>query len=372
MTEKEFTTVFNEFTQDINDPRINRKKLHTLQEVFFVVFIGELTGSDGWKEFEEFAKEKIKLFRKFYPYVNGIPSDDTLRRLFRRLGFKYFQKMFKKWLESLQIPQELSIAIDGKVSKGTKTANGSHLHTVSAFSTENHLVLAQEKTNEKSNEITAIPKLIQTLDLKKGTTVTIDAIGCQREICISIIEKEADYCIAVKDNQPTLFREIKDIFTLSVSEIKTDSSKNEGHGRKEERIVRSIDAPENLKKNHNWPGLTSIIEVTSRRIIKKETTECKRYYVSSLKANAKKQAKIIRSHWSIENNLHWVLDVAFKDDGSRIQKGNAPENLAVVKHFCFNLLKMAQPKNVSIRRLRKMASYSDERLLEILAHIKRF
>lgn len=372
MTTKEFSKIFNHLTAIIKDPRLRRKKLYTLQEVLLVVLLGELCGCSGWKEFEDFAKCRMGLFRKFYPYVHGIPSDDTMRRLFRRLGFLSFQKIFKTWIKSLSLPQDLSIAIDGKVSKGTLDANGSQLHTVSAYATEKHLVLGQEKTNEKSNEITAIPKLIKSLDLEKGTTITIDAMGCQRDICKLIIESNADYCIAIKENQPTLFQAVQEAFASKDYKTSINTTFDEAHGRTEERVTRVMKVPEELQNTHSWPGLTSIVEISSTRTINGETTKCKRYYLSSLKPNAKKQAKIIRSHWSIENNLHWIMDTAFKDDRSRICQGNAPENLSVIKHFCFNLLKMAQPKYVSINRLRKMAGYNEEKMLDILSNIQYF
>jgi predicted transposase YbfD/YdcC len=346
--------------------------LHPLCEIFFLVLVALICGCNGWKDIEDFGWTKLAFLRKFYSYDNGIPSDDTMRRLFRRLSMKAFSLFFRDWVKSINLPKKSFIAIDGKTSRSSVNNQGKQLHMVSAFVGELRLVLGQQKTDEKSNEITAIPKLLKILNIEDAI-VTIDAMGCQKEICESILEKEADYCIALKGNQPILHQTAMDLFAnerLKKKEITVKDRPN--HGRQEERIYKLLTCPQDILEKHaDWPGLVSMIEVTSKRIEKGKETNSTRHYISSLNLNnnLKRISRAIRSHWSIENNLHWTLDTAFKDDESTIRKGKAANNITVMKHFALNLLQKSKTKDRSIPRMRRLAGWDEQALMTILSGI---
>jgi len=371
MVAQQLRSTFEEFIDEIEDPRIDRRKLHSLEEILFVIVVGLICDCDGWTEMEYFAKAHPEVFRTFYSYKNGFPSDDTLRRVMRRLGNKQFRNMFHKWVSTIPLSKEAVIAIDGKVSRNSTNESGKQLTMVSACETDQGIVLAQEKTTEKSNEITAIPKVLDALDLAKGKIVTIDAIGCQKSICRQIQKTEADYVIAIKDNQPKLFQEVQTAFEQDKSQKSICTIQEDGHGRFEARSIYSIALTKELRE-FSWPGLKSIVKIESVRCVNGETTRHERYYLSSLVRGAERHARIIRSHWAIENKVHWLLDTVFLDDESRINQGNAPENLAVLKHFVLNLLKFNKEKRVSYKRMRKLASWKSEQLMKILASIKEF
>jgi predicted transposase YbfD/YdcC len=364
---------FEDFLSTIKDPRLERSKLHSLAEILFLVLVATLSGVDGWKSIEYFGEQKLELLREFYPYQNGIPSDDTIRRLLRRLGHRHFQAAFQQWIKSLEIDKKMAIAIDGKTSRASTKESGVCLHTVSAFSAEHRLVLGQQKTNDKSNEITAIPKLLDALSIT-GATVTIDAIGCQKEICQKIISKEADYCIAVKDNQPTLHQDVKELFEKGAEnklKIVRNEQKDKGHGRMETRLCEMIKCPEEFLQKHQaeWMGIKTVVKITSHRVTKEGESTQERYYISSKKQAAKDMNNLIRGHWSVENNLHWILDTAFNDDKSRIHLGNAPINMMTIKHFALNLLQKAKTETESIKMLRGAAGWNKNTLMRILSKI---
>lgn len=368
---KEFEEGFKDFLDGIDDPRINRKKLYSLSELFFLTLAALICGADGWNDIESFGREKLDYLRQFLPYTNGIPSDDTLRRFFRRLNPDAFKTCFAKWMENLGQAKDRLISIDGKVSRHSFDGDQSPLHLVTAFASEARLVLAQQKVADKSNEITAIPELLKLLDIK-GSTVTIDAMGCQRAIAEQIQLAQADYVLSLKGNQGTLHDDVMLLFqdeervqTLAKEQKYTQVEK--GHGRIETRSCTVMDMPNELKKLHNWPGLQTVVEIESTREIKAKKTQEKRYYISSVSVGAKEMLGCVRSHWAIENSLHYVLDIAFKDDASRIRQGNGPLNLGIVKHMALNLLRQAQRPRESIQRLRKMAGWNNEKLSEILA-----
>ncbi len=329
-----------------------------------------ISGAEGWIDIESYGHLKIDFLRRFFPYEDGIPSDDTLRRFFRRIDPKAFQKRFVEWVQCLSYKEEETlISIDGKVSRRSYDTNQKALHMVSAFASECGLVLAQTKVSGKSNEITAIPELLELLDLQ-GSIITIDAMGCQKEIAKQIVEKEGDYVFSLKGNQGTLHDDVKYLFRsfpalreLKVEEYKTTDG---DHGRIEERTYRAIDIPRLFTKKHDWAGLSSLVEISSKREIKGDIQTEKRYYISSLPKDAKKLGRVIRSHWAIENTLHWIMDVTFHDDESRIRKGFAPENMAVIKHAALNLLQKNKGKRDSIKQLRKIAGWDNERLYQIL------
>lgn len=365
---------FEDFSEELGDHRIDRCKLYSVEEILFLTLTAVISGCDGWRDIERYGKSKLKFLHQFFPYIHGIPSDDTIRRFFRALDPGKFRECFVDWIKRFAGEKlHQHIALDGKVSRHTFDGENNPLHMVSAFASECRLVLAQEKVSDKSNEITAIPKLLDLLDLENAI-VTIDAMGCQKEIAQLICQKKADYILALKGNQGTLHQDTKLIFQdeallkdLGVEVYQTvDGSE---HGRLEERIYRVVEVPDILRKQHNWFGLKNLVEVISCREIKGVRNQERRYYITSLGQESAKIGHAIRSHWSIENNLHWVLDISFRDDESRIRKGNAPENICIIKHMALNLLQKAKGKRDSIKQLRKAAGWDNDVLLHILSQI---
>ncbi len=362
---------FLDFFKEIPDHRVNRRKLHPMAEILFVTFCGVIASCDSWQDIEDFGKAKIDYLRRHLPYVNGIPSDDTLRRFFRVLNPEAFEACFLKWVQSFQLELEKkTISIDGKTSRRSFDGDGRPIHLISAFASELGVVLGQLKTEEKSNEITAIPELLALLDIA-GAVVTIDAMGCQSKIVEKIIEKEADYLIAVKGNQSNLNDDVRLAFENKPNEMifLTDQEHDKGHGRIEFRRCTVTENIHWLKTLHpQWKNLRSIIEIESIRQIKGIITKEKRYYISSLTAQPNLILNTVRQHWGIENKLHWVLDVSFGDDQSRIRKGNAPRNMAIVKKTTLNLLNIVKKTcpRISFKGMRKIAGWDNSFLERIL------
>lgn len=364
---------FEDFSSNLGDPRMERNKLHALEEILFLVLCAMISGSEGWRDIERYGKIKLDFLRSFFPYAHGIPSDDTIRRFFRDVHPKNFQICFSQWAQTLDLGERQHLAIDGKVSRHSFDGDTPPLHLVSAFATDCRLVLAQEKVKNKSNEITAIPKLLELLDIENGI-ITIDAMGCQKDIAHKIRDGGGDYIFSLKGNQGTLHEDVKLLFENKVllERLKIDREQTidgSEHGRTETRTYQMMDMPQVLKSHHNWRDLNTLIEVTSQRDIKGVKTEEKRYFISSLAKNAPEIPKAIRGHWAIENSLHWILDVTFRDDDSRIRKGNAPQNIAIIRHFALNLLQKTKGKRDSIKQLRKAAGWSNEQLIAILKKI---
>ena len=357
---------------ELKDPRINRKKLYPLNEILFATLCGVLCGAEGWKDLELFCKSKIDFLKKHLPFENGIPSDDTFARVFSLLSPKQFKECFMRWVCSLQEKIPELVALDGKKVRRSfdKAKNKKALYMVSAFATESNIVLGQEKVNCKSNEITAIPKLLDLLDLR-GSLVTIDAMGCQKEIAKKIRYHDADYILALKGNQGDLHDDVKTFFTEEIKnnfeDVKCDFYEDfdKAHGRIEIRKCWSTEDINWITNLEKWKGLKSISMIESTRIIDNQKTTEIRFYISSIPANAKKISWAIRSHWRIENSLHWVLDVTFNEDNSRIRCKNAPENIAIVRHAALNLLrkfKETTEKRISIKGLRKKAGWDNKTL----------
>jgi predicted transposase YbfD/YdcC len=364
---------FLDHFKDLEDPRSERNRSYTMSEILLVTLCAAICGAEGWQDVEDFGKAKIDYLRQFLPYKNGIPSDDTYRRFFRAIDPKQFQELFRNWVQSLQSQIEKKlIAIDGKSSRHTFDGETGMLHMVSAYATEARLVLAQEKVSEKSNEITAIPKLLEWLDLR-GSIVTIDAMGCQYAIANQIVEKEGNYIFSLKGNQGTLCEDVtaylSDNELKILNNISSFKDHDKGHGRIETRQCWVTYEVAWLRERHpHWRSINSLIRIDSVRETKDKTTYETRYYISSLKEIPQKILGAIRAHWAIENNLHWVLDMSFGEDQSRIRKENAPQVMAIIRHMALNLLQLTKDsmKRQSIKRLRKMAGWDDNVLSNIL------
>jgi len=359
----------------LEDPRIDRKKLYPLTEILFVVICASICGAQSWRDFVTFGEEKLDYLRRFLPFDNGIPSKNTYARVFSILNPDEFKKCFISWIQSFQQALGNLIAIDGKTLRKSfdKANQQSAIHMVSAFASASKLVLGQQKVDDKSNEITAIPKLLDLLSLA-GMIVSIDAMGTQKEIANQIIDKNADYVLALKGNHGKLHDDIRLFLEAEVG--KTKGSKittsyeeiDKGHGRIEHRICYVSDHIHWLEQRKQWRDLKTVIMVESHVSVGEHTTTERRYYISSLVANAKQIADAIRSHWAVENSLHWVLDVTLREDESRVRKDHAPENMAMVRHIILNMLQNTKKKfkDMSIRRLQKKAGWGDSTLDMIL------
>lgn len=355
---------------EVQDYRSDINKLHNLIDILLIGIISVICGAETWKQMVEFAKSKETFLRKFLELPHGIPSEDTINRVFAGIDSQQFEDCFRRWVSSLTpLSKGQVLAIDGKTLNGAK-CNGkrSLIHMVSAWAHENNLVLAQEKVNEKSNEITAIPELLDALFIA-GNIVTIDAMGTQTAIADKIIEKQADYILAVKGNQKELWEQVKDEFRFA-QQVDYYQSTDIGHGRIETRtcsVISDFQFIEN--KDNKWNKLQQIIKIQSVREFKnsnkpKETAT--RYYISSLQDKAQNYQQHIRSHWSIENKLHWVLDVAFSEDASRKRAGNAAQNYSILLKIALNLLKNEKTEKQGIQGKRLKAAWNEEYLIKVL------
>lgn len=355
----------------ISDPRSARQVRHDLSELLTVAVCAVLCGADEFSDIEAWARERIDWLRGFLALENGVPSHDTFARVFAALNPREFEAAFRRWVSQL-IPAlgcDAVVAIDGKSSRRSMTRGAaSPLHMVSAFATGIGLVLGQTATAEKSNEITAIPQLLATLALE-GCIVTIDAMGTQRDIAKTIREGGADYVLCVKDNHPKLVESFLLAQAGVGGALKPESmseSVENSHGRREVRRCWAFEATDRLYKAEQWAGLMSFAIVERERTVGAKTTRERRYYISSLPADAKRIAHAVRSHWEIENRLHWCLDVRFSEDQATVRTGFAANNLAIVRHIVMNLLRSDTSRKGSIKTRRMLAATSDRFRAELI------
>ena len=373
-------TSISEHFAGLTDPRVERCKVHRLVEIVTIALCGVLCGADDWVAIEAFGQEKEDWLRTFLALPGGIPSHDTFGRVFARLDPDEFRRCFLAWVQAVvgEVGAQV-VAVDGKPLRGShdRAAGKAALHLVSAWATASGLVLGQVATDAKSNEITAIPTLLRLLALE-GATVTIDAMGCQTAIAAQIVEQGADYVLALKDNQRTTHdlaqRAFADVpaaagTTLLLADLKPVVTRDRAHARAETRRCLAIGDPQYLAyvdPDRRWPHLRSLVRIESTRRVGGTTTTEARYYLSSLPADAKQLARAIRSHGGIETRLHWVLDVAFREDLCRVRDGHAPENLAILRHFALNLLRQDRSVRGSVATKRLRAALNEAYLRSLL------
>jgi predicted transposase YbfD/YdcC len=356
MLKEQLASIFS----GVDDPRSLRNQKHPFLSLIGISLLGALAGFDSFSGLADFAEAHHDSLKSIFDLPYGSPSHDTFQRFFDGIDPQQFTDHFILFTENLAQAISEIISVDGKTIRNS-TENP--LHIVSAWCEANQLVLGQVKIPEKSNEITAIPLLLKLLDLS-GKIITIDAIGCQREISQQIIDQGGDYVLGLKGNQKTLFEDVVDYFKTTLSGA-TWSELDKGHGRFEERICHVIDDIHWLQEQHQWPGLRSVARVISKRTIKDKESIEERYYISSLPADAEKICKTARAHWGIENRLHWRLDVVFNEDKCCIRNDNAAENMGIMRKWALNILNAAKGKS-SIKSLQRKASMSFNFMLSLL------
>lgn len=356
------------FFASLPDHRIDRTKLHLAEDIVFISIASVICGADTWDEMEDFGLSKIDWLKTVLELPNGIPSHDTFNRFFSSLDPNSFEKCFLEWTNHIVKQSEGKIiSIDGKTIRGSKgKGNRSAIHMVSAWVEENQITLGQIQVADKSNEITAIPALLDAL-LISGSIVTIDAMGCQVEIAKKILSKDADYLLAVKGNQGDLFEDIQDSFRM-LKPVEMWEDVDYGHGRIEKRKCAIIKDFSLIYSVDRWPKLNAIVRIEAERFHKatKKTENETRYYITSVKANAEVIGRCVRSHWGIENSLHWVLDVAFLEDKNRKRAGNAAHNASLLNRIALNLLKKEKTSRRSVKGKRLKAGWDNDYLLSVL------
>lgn len=367
-------SLISHFSQ-LPDPRIERCQAHRLIDIVVIAICGAICGADSWVAIAEFGQAKQEWFKGFLALPNGIPSHDTFGRVFARISPAHFQDCFRAWIQSVigQLDQEI-VPIDGKTLRRSfdRASGKAPLHLVNAWAANNRLVLGQYPSEGPVDEICLLPELLRLLSLK-GCIVTVDAIGCQKSIAAQILSQQADYVLAVKENQPKLLAHVRQVFDRSERQLRRDPSvdyyetREEDHGRHEVRRYWITEQLADFPQQAAWEGLRSFGMVESQRRIGKQLTVERRYYISSLEDHARRFAQAVRAHWGIENSLHWVLDMAFDEDHCRVRLGHAPENLAVLRQIALSLLQQEKTANVGIQTKRLKAGWDHRYLAKVLS-----
>jgi len=363
----------------LEDPRIDRQKLHPLMDIIVIAICAVICGAETWVDIENFGKARLEWFKKFLELPNGVPSHDTFGRVFGLLKADAFEACFFDWVQAVnQVTRGQVIAIDGKeVRHSFDTFVGKKaIHLVSAWASENRIVLAQRKVDSKTNEITVIPELLDALEVA-GCIVTLDAMGCQKEIARKIIERKADYILTVKDNQGHLHEDIAHLFGLYLKEPNPlqyveayAKTVDKDHGRIEIRECWTLSAAPHqdaIRNVGDWERLTSLVCIRRERRLADRTQVEMQYYITSLAPNADRLLQAIRDHWGIENSVHWVLDVAFNEDRSRVRKDHAPENLAVIRRIALNLLRKEKSAKGGLQAKRLQCGWDENYFFKVLS-----
>jgi len=361
----------------LTDKQRGAGKRHKLIDIITIAICGIISGADDWPGIEEYGQCKEEWLRHVLGLAHGIPSHDTFGRVFRMIDPEEFANSFMEWVrEAVEVSAGQVIAVDGKVLRGSQDEAGGKaaIHMVSAWAEANHLVLGQRKIDAKANEIKAIPELLRLLDIH-GCIVAIDAMGCQREIAETIVSGGGDYVLALKENQPQLYQDVVDLFAglNGVDPLPQDTAQTVGkqHGRIETRICTVISDPAAmifLQNGKTWAGLGAVVRIQSKRQRNEEISEHTRYYISSLTVPAARMLQLVRSRWSIENSLHWVLDIAFQEDHNRVHKDHGPENLAILRHVALNLVKQDKSLKLGVKNKRLKCAWDNDYLLRILCN----
>jgi predicted transposase YbfD/YdcC len=372
------SVAFLNYFNDLPDVRQSGKVKYPLDEILLLCLLAVVAGAETITDIARFGRHKLAFLRRFRPFADGTPAHDHLGDILATLDPEPFERCFVAWVAAQTGVSAEVVAIDGKTVRrsGSKTSKKKKdpkgpIHIVSAFAARQRLVLGQVKVGEKSNEIVAIPKLLRMLAIE-GAVVTIDAMGCQRDIAQTIIDKKADYILALKGNQGTLKDDVK-LFVdeqkavdFNDAKVSRDKTVDGDHGRIETREVTVVHDVEWLRERHDWPGLKSVVVVESTREVAGKIDREMRLYITSLVLLADQIGPMVRGHWMIENGLHWVLDMTFRDDECRVRTDNAPANFAIIKHIAYNLMRRAATKD-SMRLRRKVAAWDDEFLASLIA-----
>jgi predicted transposase YbfD/YdcC len=361
---------------DIKDPRVARTKKHLLKDILVISILAIIAGAEGWEDMENYGISKQQWLSEFLALPNGIPSDDTFRRVFERINPEALCQCLTQWVQQLIPSLEGKIVpIDGKCLRGSydREQGVKALHLVTAWVAEQNLTLGQIKVEDHSNEITAIPALLELIDIK-GAIITIDAMGTQTEIVRLIRAQKADYILALKTNHPTLFQQVKNWFEQALASnfqgitVSTESRVEKGHHRTEKRLVRAVPLSEfgGIYKQEQWLGLQTIVMVERTRHLWNKVTHEVQFYLSSLPADAQNLGNAIRTHWGIENQVHWTLDVTFSEDRCRIRSCHAPRNFALLRRMALNALNLEKTLKRSLRQKMKRAAMNNDYMMTVL------
>jgi predicted transposase YbfD/YdcC len=358
---------------NLQDPRVKRRRLHNLCDMIAIALCAVICGAESWADVAEYGRQKRTWLQTFLRLPHGIPSHDTFNRVFRLLRPEQFQACFARWMQALvENTAGRVVAIDGKTLRRSldRAAGKSALHMISAWAVENGVSLGQRACADKSNEITAIPELLQLLELE-GAIVTIDAMGCQKEIARAIRARGADYMLAVKDNQPRLYEDVQATFDVALEGKRGEdyqqwTTTERGHGRHEQRIYVVVRDVSKIRDRALWTDLHSLTAVYSERTVAGKTSTEARYYISSCSGSVRQAARAIRRHWGIENSLHWSLDVTFREDAHCLRKDHGPENMATFRRAALSLVQQEKSEEGSLRRKRKRAGWNNAYLEKLL------